>query len=197
MRAVLLGALTIVVAGCAGATPAAVAPASTPAAAAAATPAPATATSVTQPAADPVAQALPAFSCSPVSGGASTRAGITAVRVGSNPGFDRFVIQFDGPVPGYAVAPQATSSFVADASGQSVHLAGAAGVAIRLSPSSGQGTYSGPNAFTPAYAALREARQVGDFEAVVHWGLGTAGPTCIRAFTLTSPARLVVDVSHT
>jgi hypothetical protein len=36
----------------------------------------------------------------------------------------------------------------------------------------------------------------GDFEAVNSWYLGTNGSTCLRAFTLADPSRLVIDVQH-
>jgi len=41
---------------------------------------------------------------------------------------------------------------------------------------------------------LKEARRLGDFEGTLSWGLGLARPSCIRAFALTAPGRLVVDI---
>ncbi len=36
----------------------------------------------------------------------------------------------------------------------------------------------------------------GDFEATHNWYLGVNGSTCLRAFYLADPARLVIDVQH-
>jgi hypothetical protein len=139
---------------------------------------------------------LPPFVCGTQSGGsANTFAAITAVRVGRHPGYDRFVVQFAGPtVPGYRVSPQPTPMFTLDPSGLPVTLLGHAGVFIRLEPASGMGTYGGPTDFKPRFPELREARELGDFEHVTSWGLGVTEPECMRAFTLSSPSRLVVDL---
>jgi hypothetical protein len=40
---------------------------------------------------------------------------------------------------------------------------------------------------------LRDVRNVGDFEGVVHWGVGLASAACMHVFTLDSPPRLVID----
>jgi hypothetical protein len=137
---------------------------------------------------------LPAFQCAPATGGGSLRSDIVAVRVGSASGYDRFVVEFSGAVPGFKVSPQSSPSLVADPSGRTFTLSGASALKVTLNPSSGQGTYTGPSDFTPSYPALREARLMGDFEAVTTWGLGLNGSGCFRAFTLTSPSRLVIDV---
>jgi hypothetical protein len=48
----------------------------------------------------------------------------------------------------------------------------------------------------PNYQVLKQTTQLGDFEGIVTWGLGIASPNCFRAFALTGPDRLVVDVQH-
>ena len=145
------------------------------------------------------------YSCSAQSGGdvnsvapASTPQ-VTSVRVGTASGYDRFVIQFDGTVPQYTVTPQGSSSFMEDASGRTFQLQGSAGLGIVVHNSSayslaGAPTYSGPNDFKPGYPVLKEARNMGDFERVYKWGLGLGAPNCFRAYTLTGPDRLVVDI---
>jgi hypothetical protein len=157
------------------------------------------ATSPVAASADPVVNAtppssLPNFRCEDQSGGGSVRAAITAVRVGTGSGYDRFVVEFAGDVPGFKVQRHSGSTLIEDASGRPLTLDGASTLSVVLNPASGQGSYSGPNDFKPAYPVLREARRTGDFEAVTSWGLGLARASCFRAFTLTSPARLVVDV---
>ncbi|TMF20363.1 MAG: hypothetical protein E6I36_10635 [Chloroflexi bacterium] len=63
-----------------------------------------------------------------------------------------------------------------------------------------QGSYdrlivdSGPVDIVTGYAGLAEVTRLEDFEGVVQLGLGVNGPACYRAFFLSNPARLVVDV---
>ena len=105
------------------------------------------------------------------------------------------MIQFDGPVPAYDVVPQSSAMFHLDPSGQRVTLAGSAGLAVAVQGARSAGSYTGSTDQKPAgTAVLKEARQTGDFEGVVHWGLGLSHASCFRAFTLTGPSRLVVDV---
>jgi hypothetical protein len=139
----------------------------------------------------------PPFSCAAESGGGTggTPAGVTAVRAGPQAGYDRFVIELNGPVQQYQVAPQFNATFTRDASGAPVTLAGSAGLRVTLHGAQAAGTYTGPTDLEPAgTGVLQEARQVGDFEGVVTWGLGLSRASCFRAFTLTGPSRLVVDV---
>jgi hypothetical protein len=143
-----------------------------------------------------LAAAAPPFACQPSASGAGTApAALTAVRTGGHPGYDRFVIQFADVAAGYQVTPQATASFVEDASGRPVTLRGSAGVLIRLSPASAFGTYAGPTDIVTGLPVLLEARQIGDFEGHTTWALGLSRPACMRVFTLSGPSRLVVDVS--
>ncbi len=141
--------------------------------------------------------ALPGFTCATQAGGAGGAAvtAVTAVRAGAQTGYDRFVIELNGPVPRYEVRPQDGATFTEDASGRQVVLDGSSGLLVRLWGTSSFGTYSGPTDLKPAgTATLREARQVGDFEGVVSWGLGLSHASCFRVLTLTGPARLVVDI---
>jgi hypothetical protein len=86
--------------------------------------------------------------------------------------------------------------FVTDPRGQRVRLLGRAGLRLVLFPASGFRSYTGPRDFKPRFPQLREARQLGDFEGYVSWGLGLARPSCTRVFTLRAPRRLVIDVPH-
>jgi hypothetical protein len=142
---------------------------------------------------------VPASACQAFSGGTSTMSNVTDVRVGTAAGYDRFVIQFDGPVPTYSVTPQGSAEFMQDANGQTVRLQGTTGVKIVVRGASGtdpngRQTFKGSQDLTPGYPALKEARQLGDFERVFSWGLGLAQVDCVRVTTLTGPDRLVVDV---
>jgi hypothetical protein len=171
----------------------------------------ATATPSAEPTATPSATAAPSpsptASVSPGNcwtnngGSAASMADVTFVRVGTAAGYDRFVIQFDGPVPAYTVRPQDSSVFMADPSGQTLHLQGSRGIVIVVRGASGTDvnghqTFTGSQDLTPGYPVLKEARQVGDFERVFTWGLGVSQPDCgnVNITILTGPDRLVVDI---
>jgi hypothetical protein len=151
-------------------------------------------TPAVQPPVPPGAHASSGFSCATVSGGGAGQGHVTAVRAAAQTGYDRFVIQFSGPVPQYQVQAQPGPTFTQDASGAPVTLQGSSGLVVTLRNTSGAGSYSGPTDLHPNGPVLREARQVGDFENVVHWGLGLSHPACYRVTTLSGPSRLVIDV---
>lgn len=144
----------------------------------------------------PAATALPAYTCGTQTGGSATTYGhVTSVRVGHGAGFDRFVVQFSSSrVPGYRVVPKSSSVFFLDPSGRPVTLRGPAGLLVVMHPASGYATYHGSNDIVTSFSRLREARRIGDFEGYYSWGLGLSRASCKRVFTLTAPARLVVDV---
>ena len=146
----------------------------------------------------PEAVAGTGFGTGAVTGGsARSHAQVVAVRMARHLRFDRFVIQFDGRhVPRFRVAPKASSVFRLDPSDKRVDLLGTAGMSIVLHGATGQGSYSGPTDFRPRFPQLREARLIGDFEAVTTWGLGLRHAGTLRVLVLTAPARLVVDVHH-
>ncbi|HXD80189.1 MAG TPA: hypothetical protein VNU27_01325 [Candidatus Acidoferrum sp.] len=141
---------------------------------------------------------LPAFACADVSGGKTGVANAVTARVAEQPGYDRFVLQFDSPVPSYTVKRQATPTFTSGASGQTITLSGTSGVLVNVQTATGANTYTGSTDLTnDQYLVLKEARQTQDFEGHLSWGLGLGKPACMRVFTLTDPDRLVVDFSTT
>jgi len=141
---------------------------------------------------------LPAFACADASGGKTGVANAITARAAEQDGYDRFVLQFDSIVPTYSVKRQAKPTFTMGASGQTVTLSGTAGVLVSVHSATGATTFTGPtDLLHPEYQVLKEARQTEDFEGYVSWGLGLSKPTCIRAFTLSDPARLVVDLKIT
>ena len=139
---------------------------------------------------------LPAFACAEAGGGGTARANVTRARASSSSGFDRFVLEFDGPVPSYTVKPSSTATFTQDPSGQQLQLAGAAGIKITLNGSTISSQFADPADVTYAYPVLKESRRLGDFEGTLSWGLGLARPSCFRAFVLSAPGRLVVDLQQ-
>jgi hypothetical protein len=133
-----------------------------------------------------------------VTGGSGT-ARVTEVAAASHEsaGYDRFVIRLSGAPASYRVIPQGTPDFFEDASGRPVTLEGTAGVRITLQGVAGTPAYAGPTDLHPGLAQLREARQTGTLEGVVSWGLGLAGPGCVRVIapTAAAPTQLVVDIA--
>jgi hypothetical protein len=146
----------------------------------------------------------PAYFCGSAEAGTwGTNSNVTGVRVGTGPGYDRFVIEFDGPVPAVSVEPQSSSAFTQGASGQPLVLLGQSGILVIANGTTanpgGAPTYSGPNDFKPGYPVLAEARQTQDFERVYSWGLGLNLPprtSCVHVFTLTGPDRVVIDIQQ-
>jgi hypothetical protein len=137
---------------------------------------------------------LPGFLCADAKGGTTGNSSVTAARVGAQTGFDRFVLQFDGKVPDYTVKRQPQPVFTQDPSGQKVTLSGSAGVLVTVRTSTQASNFTGPTDFPHAdFPVLKEARLVGDFEGTDSWGIGLSAAACMRTFTLTEPARLVVD----
>ena len=137
---------------------------------------------------------LPGFACSDASGGKTGVANTITARMGEETAYDRFVLQFDPIVPTYSVKRQAKPVFPLGGSGESVTLEGNAGVLVTVHSATGATTFTGSTDIVHTdYGVLVEARQTQDFEGYVSWGLGLTRPACMRVFTLSDPARLVVD----
>jgi hypothetical protein len=117
---------------------------------------------------------------------------MTTARVGAQNGYDRFVIQFDGPVPQFEVTLQDGAAFAQ--SGGPVQLQGSAGIMVVLRNASSP-AYAGPRDLQPGFAVIQEARLLSDSQGVVEWGIGIAHPACFHAWALGSPSRLVVDIA--
>ncbi len=146
---------------------------------------------------------LPAFVCNSSTGLVTDTttpaqppvAFVDQVRTGANAGYDRLTIEFNNTQPSQVdVTPQSTAMFTKSPSGQSVTLAGNAGVLVTMKGADEHTAYSGSTDFKTGYAALVEAQQVQDYEGTVQWGLGLSASGCYRAFFLTSPYRLVIDI---
>jgi hypothetical protein len=150
------------------------------------------------PAQTPPDSSLPAFVCgSTALAGTQSPAAtfVNAVRTGTHAGYDRVTIQFTNGEPSTVdVSPQGSAKFTLGPSGQSATLAGSAGILITIHGADEHTAYTGPTDIKPGYSVLLEARQVQDFEGVVQWGLGLSKSACYRAFFLTNPARLVIDI---
>jgi hypothetical protein len=147
---------------------------------------------------------LPAFVCNSSSGFARKDTTpvpqppvvfVDRVSTGTHSGYDRITIEFANGIPANSdVTPQNNSTFTQGASGQQVTLAGTAGLLITIKGADEHTSYSGPTDIKTGFAVLVEARQMQDFEGTVQWGLGLSKTACYRAFFLTNPDRLVIDV---
>jgi hypothetical protein len=129
--------------------------------------------------------------------GAQSAPTLTDVRAGHHPGFDRVVFEFRGPVPRHQV--RYVDQLVQDASGEPVSVAGGADLEVvfqgaKAHDQNGTPTVS-PRRFSPHLPAVQEVAQLGDFEAVVSYGIGVDRRRPLEVTTLSGPSRLVIDVS--
>src|SRR4051812_26237669 len=140
---------------------------------------------------------------SPVSTPVAGRALLTAVRVSTNDGFDRVVFEFEGGAPGYSVQ-YVERPVHADPSDKEVPVAGEAVLQIRMEHAAGadlagskfRETYTGPKQIPVNGPAAVEAVQVGDFEGVLRWVIGTHGRLPFTVKVLSAPARITIDIEH-
>jgi hypothetical protein len=120
--------------------------------------------------------------------------------VGERNGYDRVVFAFSGGRP--AVTAGRVPAVYADPKGTPVALAGQSSLRVVFRGASGvcpqplHRTWTGPSALTPYYPALLVVSAAGDFEGYLSFGIGLAARGSYHAFTLTSPDRVVIDVSH-
>jgi hypothetical protein len=128
------------------------------------------------------------------------------IRTGRHAGYDRLVLEFGGVTP-----PTATTGYVAvvrtDPADQPVPLRGTAFLRVALHDATLDTTprepdpadarrYTGPHRVTPNLPVLRDVAVAGDFEGVLSFGVGLARRTPVRVFTLTAPARVVLDFQY-
>ncbi len=152
----------------------------------------------------------PQFACEPLDiqrDADRTHALIADVRVGTHPAYDRVVFEFG---PGGGGAPSGVPEYVLkavqppltqDPSGQSMEVPGKHYVEVALLGGTKYDEnynliYGGPTQFDPGFPMLVALYERGDFEATSTWYLGLDQEPCLRAFTLTDPMRLVVDIAH-
>jgi hypothetical protein len=129
--------------------------------------------------------------------GAQSAPTLVDVRAGRHPGFDRVVFEFRGAVPEHHV--RYVNRLVEDGSGNPVSVAGTADLEVVFQGANaheddGTPTVS-PRRFSPGLTAVKEVAQIGDFEAVVSYGIGLDRRRPLTVSTLSGPSRLVIDVS--
>lgn len=125
---------------------------------------------------------------------------VTAVRAAAHEGYDRFVLELEGPTaPGYDVvwldrAPTRCGS------GRPVDVEAPHVLRIRL-PRARAHTEEGVptpgrRELRPELPSLRSAVLTCDFEGQVEWILGVERRVPVRVLALDAPGRLVVDLAH-
>ncbi len=150
-----------------------------------------------------VVAAAPAFAADSSTAAVQTNAQapviptLVAVRTAHHPGFDRITFEFSGPRPGHRIGYVA--QLVEDASGKPVQLAGGAAINVIFQGANahddqGQPTVS-PRRFEPGLPSLKEVAQIGDFEAVVTYGLGVDHRVPFKVLELSNPSRIAIDIS--
>lgn len=164
------------------------------------------------PSGDPAPPTAPLgdFGMAPVTGGGFPGGGgevarLTDVRVAPQDGFDRVVLELEGPdAPSYLVeltAPPVT----AEGSGDIVPLEGEAVLRVLLTPATGvrddgaggwEPTYTGPARVSSRTAVVTEVVRTGDFEVVLGWAVGLRAAAPFSVTLLADPLRLVIDVAH-
>jgi hypothetical protein len=150
------------------------------------------------PSASPVAS-LPPFVCTSsasITGqGAPLSAYIDRVQTGTHAGYDRLTIEFNNGQPANIdVTPQSGTTFTQGGSGQTVTLVGQSGILVSIHSADAHTAFSGQTDFLTGYSVMVEVRQVEDFEGYVQFGIGLSNTACYRAFILTNPVRLVIDI---
>jgi len=121
---------------------------------------------------------------------------VSDLRTGTHGTYDRITVEFANGVPHdvQVGAPSSGSSFTTSPKGDTVTLKGDHGILVVIHGADLHTSYSGSVDIVTGYATLAEVRRVEDFEGVVQLGLGVNGGGCYRAFWLTGPDRLVIDV---
>jgi uncharacterized membrane protein YgcG len=147
--------------------------------------------------------AAPAIAASSSSAASQTNAKVVtilelvAVRTAHHPGFDRITFEFKGARPTASV--RYVSQLTEDGLGKPVHLAGGAAIEVVFDGANAhdeQGTPTvSPRRFSPGLPILKEVAQIGDFEAVVSYGLGVDHRTSFKVLQLSGPSRIAVDIS--
>ncbi len=141
----------------------------------------------------------PAFVCQSSQGSVATQSPaslISALRTGTHAGYDRVTIEFSNAAPQGAVqiSGQRGTTFTLSPSGMPATLKGNNGWLLTIRGADMHTSFTGSRDIVTGYPALAEVRVIEDFEAVVQLGLGVNGDACYRAFFLTNPSRLVIDI---
>lgn len=130
-----------------------------------------------------------------VSNPAGGQSQITGLRYAQHDEFDRAVIEFRGPMPGWNVTYISTFHYAG--SGRPVPIGDQAGVQLTLTGTAhteaGRNLYVGPRVARPGFDVLSGVAFIGDFEGTVSFGFSLRHRAPYRIFALANPGRLVLD----
>jgi hypothetical protein len=119
------------------------------------------------------------------------------VRTAHHPGFDRITFEFQGSRPAHRIGY--VSQLVEDGSGRPVDLAGGAAINVVFHGANAHHPNGSPSVsprrFKPGLPSLKEVAQIGDFEAVVSYGLGVDHRVPFKVLELSNPSRVAIDIS--
>lgn len=113
---------------------------------------------------------------------------LTSIRAAHHPGFDLLVFQFRGRVPAHRSAAY-VKQVREDGRGNIVRIKGKAKLLVRFYFANGyvhRHTYNLPGVI--------QVVQVGDFEAVLTFGVGVSRHAPFHMSTLTNPSRVVINI---
>ena len=124
---------------------------------------------------------------------------LNAVRVTKNAGFDRLVFEFGERVPGYRIEYINRPARDCE-SGQLRRVDGSGRLELQFFPAQAHAEHGEPvfrvRKLKPALSVVRELERTCDRNGVVTWVVGTEAVNRYRAYELTSPPRLVVQIAH-
>lgn len=127
----------------------------------------------------------------------------TDLRVACQGSTSRVVFEFaDGAMPEWSVE-YVDPPIIEDPTGDVVAVAGGAFLNVRMFPAWGNdfeqpdypATYTGPTRLTGGCGGSLELVRTGAFEAVYSWAIGVPSRQPFTVTTLSSPARLVIDIA--
>jgi hypothetical protein len=121
---------------------------------------------------------------------ASSQAHITSVRAGRNECYDRLVFDINGTAPGWSV--QYVNTVFAEGTGNPLPVTGGAKLELVIRSLSDTTQMPSVNGFT----TFRSVVYGGSFEGQTTVGLGVRARLPMRAFALSNPSRVVIDVAH-
>jgi hypothetical protein len=110
------------------------------------------------------------------------------------------VLDFSGPQP--QVSSRFVDELTRDGSSNIEWVTGAAFAQVHATPAQAHGSdgypsYPGPRKFrTRDLTNVVAVAITGDYEGVLSVGVGMCTRTWVKAFTLTGPTRVVIDVGH-
>jgi hypothetical protein len=127
------------------------------------------------------------------------------IRVADQGRFDRVVLEYTGTFGQWTVAY--TDKVTNDPVGDDVPLKGTAFLSVRVHDATFDNlfqvggsithlAYAGPHRIDAGLPSVFEVADSGDFEAVMGVGIGLDHVTGFKAYRLSDPSRLVIDIAH-